>query len=115
LPDSIKIDLIDVDSNAEPSINSTFRGISIDSSFDDENAPDSIRFNDDGDSNEIDESNLQFEKQYDSRTSTEHGIKIDSTFENENACDLIRFNDDGDSNEIDERTLQSEKEPGPRI
>jgi hypothetical protein len=38
---------------------STWHGIEIDSSFDDENAYDSIRFNDDGDSKEIDESDLQ--------------------------------------------------------
>jgi hypothetical protein len=59
LPDSIKIDLIDVEVNAEPSINSTFRGITIDSSFESENTYDSIRFNCAGDSNEIDESGLQ--------------------------------------------------------
>jgi hypothetical protein len=41
---------------AEPAINSTFRGISIDSRFEPENANDSIRFTDEGDSNEIDES-----------------------------------------------------------
>jgi hypothetical protein len=70
LPDSIKTDLIDVDSNAEPSTNSTFRGITIDSRFDGENAHDSIRFNDDGDSNEIDESDSQHEKHDDPRIST---------------------------------------------
>jgi hypothetical protein len=48
-----------VDSKAEPSINCTFRGIIIDSSFEHENAFDSICFNDDGDSNKIDESEKQ--------------------------------------------------------
>jgi hypothetical protein len=81
---------------------STEHGIKIDSSFDDENAYDPIRFNDDGDSNEIDESDSHFAKQDDPRISTSRGIKIDSTFEPENANESIRFNDDGDSNEIDE-------------
>jgi hypothetical protein len=44
--------------NEELSINSTVRGITIDARFEDKNAFDSIRFNDDGDSNEIDESDL---------------------------------------------------------
>jgi hypothetical protein len=108
LPDSIKTDLIDVDLNAEPSTNSTFLGITIDSSFDDENAYDSIRFNDDGDSNEIDESDLQYEKHSDPRISTEHGITIDSSFDDENAFHSIRFNDDGDSNEIESNEDRSE-------
>jgi hypothetical protein len=67
-----------------------------------EKADEQICFNDDGDSNEIDESELQFQKHDDPRISTEHGIKIDSSFDNENTYDSIRFNDDGDSNEIDE-------------
>jgi hypothetical protein len=44
---------------------------------DNENASDSIRFNDDGDSNEIDESDLQELKHADPRISTFRGIKID--------------------------------------
>jgi hypothetical protein len=71
-----------------------------------ENANEQICFNDDGDSNEIDESDLQYEKHDDRRTSTEHGIKIDSSPEPENAFHPIRCNDDGDSNEIDESDLQ---------
>jgi hypothetical protein len=55
---------------AEPLMNSTFRGITIDSSSEYENAFDSIRFNDDGDSNEIDESDSQFAKQNDPKIST---------------------------------------------
>jgi hypothetical protein len=70
LPDSIKTFPIGVNVNAEPSINSTLRGITIDPSFEYENASDSIRFNDDGDSNETDESDLQFRKHNDSRIST---------------------------------------------
>jgi hypothetical protein len=56
---------------------STEHGIKIDSSFEDKNAYDSIRFNDDGDSNEIDESELQDLKHDDPRISTENGIIID--------------------------------------
>jgi hypothetical protein len=70
LSDSIKTDCIDVAANAEGAIHSTFCGIMIDSCFEDENAFDSIRFNDDGDSNEIDESDSQFEKLLDPRIST---------------------------------------------
>jgi hypothetical protein len=64
-----------IDSNgakmrARPSTNSTYRGITIDSSFEDENANGPIRFSDEGDSNEIDESDLQNEKHDDPRIST---------------------------------------------
>jgi hypothetical protein len=45
-------------------------GIKIDLRFENENAFDSIRFNDDADSNEIDESDLQYEKHDDPRIST---------------------------------------------
>jgi hypothetical protein len=44
---------------------------------DDENALDSIRFNREFDSNEIDESDLQSAKHDDPRISTLHGISID--------------------------------------
>jgi hypothetical protein len=103
--------------NAESWINSTHRGITIDRNDDDneENACDSIRFNDDGDSNEIDESNLQSLKHDDLGISIEHGIKIDLRFESENACPSIRFNDDGDSNEIDESDLHFEKHDEQKI
>jgi hypothetical protein len=49
---------------------STEDGIKIDSRLEFENAYDSIRFNDDGDSNEIDESDLQFSKHEHPRIST---------------------------------------------
>jgi hypothetical protein len=55
---------------ASPATNSTFRGITIASRFEHLNASDSIRFNDDGDSNEMDESDGQFEKHDDSRIAT---------------------------------------------
>jgi hypothetical protein len=48
---------------------STFRGIMIDSSDDDENDDDSIRFNCEFDSNVIDENELQFEKLFEPRIS----------------------------------------------
>jgi hypothetical protein len=74
LPSSTKTDFNGVPAKAEPSTNSTFRGIKIDSKFESENAHDSIRFNDDGDSNEMDESNLQSERQHDPRILTKFGI-----------------------------------------
>jgi hypothetical protein len=60
----------------DPTI-STFFGIKIDSSDDDENADDSIRVKCEFDSNVIDESDSQDEKQYDLIISTFLGIKID--------------------------------------
>jgi hypothetical protein len=83
-----------------------------------EKASERICFNDEGDSNEIDESESQNEKHDDPRISTEHGIKIDSNFDDENADDSIRFNDDGDSNEndeSDESDVQDAKHDDPRI
>jgi hypothetical protein len=56
---------------------STFFGIKIDSSDEDENVSDSIRVNREFDSNVIDESDSQHEKQVDPRISTFFGIKID--------------------------------------
>jgi hypothetical protein len=56
---------------------STFRGIMIDWSDDDENADDSIRVNRESDSNEIDESESQNEKHDEQRISTFRGIMID--------------------------------------
>jgi hypothetical protein len=76
-PDSIEIDGNVTPINAEPSMNSTFRGITIDSSDEYENASDSIRVKCEFDSNVIDQSDLQFEKHLDSRISTFLGITID--------------------------------------
>jgi hypothetical protein len=56
---------------------STFLGIKIDWSDDDENVSDAIRVKCEFDSNVIDESDLQFEKHFDPRISTLFGIKID--------------------------------------
>jgi hypothetical protein len=66
----------------------------------DANAFDIIRFNWDGHSNKIDESDSQSAKQDRPRISTLLGIKIDSS--DENASDSIRVNREGNSNEIDE-------------
>jgi hypothetical protein len=68
--------------NAEPSINWTFRGITIDESDEFENASDSIRVNRESDSIVIDESDRQFEKHFEQRISTFRGITIDGSDEN---------------------------------
>jgi hypothetical protein len=78
---------------------STFRGIMIDSSDDDENADDSIRVNRESDSNEIDKSDSQPEKHFEQRISTLRGIMIDSSDDDKNADDSIRVNLDSNSNE----------------
>jgi hypothetical protein len=49
----------------------------------------------------IDESELQYEKHFDSRISTFLGIKIDSSDEDENAADSIRVKCEFDSSTID--------------
>jgi hypothetical protein len=77
------------------------RGIKIVRSDDSENALDSIRVNCEFDSNVIDESDLQFEKQLDPRISTFLGIKIDSNDDLENASDSIRVKCESDSHKID--------------
>jgi hypothetical protein len=48
----------------------------------------------------IDESDLQFEKQFDPRISTFLGIKIDLSDEDENANDSIRVNREFDSKKM---------------
>jgi hypothetical protein len=62
-------------------MNRTFRGITIDWSDDFENANDSIRVNCEFDSNMIDETDLQYEQQYEPRISTFLPISIDDDFE----------------------------------
>jgi hypothetical protein len=62
---------------AEPPMNRTFRGISVDWSDESANADDSIRVNREFDSNEIDANDSQYEKQDEQRISTLRGIKID--------------------------------------
>jgi hypothetical protein len=76
-PLSILIDDRFTEQKAEPSMNRTVRGITIDRSDESENANDSIRVNREFDSNEIDESDLQFEKHFEQRISTLDGITID--------------------------------------
>jgi hypothetical protein len=83
-------------------MNSTFDGIKIDLSDEFMNTPDSIRVNREGNSNEIDENDLQNEKQFEQRISTLHGIKIDGSDEPENTSDSICVNREGDSNETEE-------------
>jgi hypothetical protein len=61
-PFIIEIEIFDMFANAEPSINSTSRGIVIDLREGSRNAPDSIRLNCESFSNEIDESELHDEK-----------------------------------------------------
>jgi hypothetical protein len=67
LPSSIFIDFIFTPQNAEPSINWTFRGITIDESDDLENACDSIRVKHGSDSNVIDKIESQYEKHSEQR------------------------------------------------
>jgi hypothetical protein len=71
------MDVMTTQLNADPSIDRTFRGIMIDRSDDLENADDSIRVIRDSDSNEIDESDSQYEKHDEQRSSTFRGIMID--------------------------------------
>jgi hypothetical protein len=65
--DSIEIAILETSANAEPSTNTTFRGIVIDLREEPVNAFDSMHVNSESVSNEIDESELQSEKQYEER------------------------------------------------
>jgi hypothetical protein len=80
-----------------------------------ENANDSIRVNREGDSNEIDESDVHFEKHSGPRTSTLLGIKIDWSDEPANAHDSIRINREGGPNESEESELQLTKHFDPTL
>jgi hypothetical protein len=86
---------------ASNAINKIVEGMII-AGFSPSNARDSIRFNCEEESNEIDESDSHFEKHDEPRISTRRGIKIDSSTEFENAYDSIRVNREFDSNESDE-------------
>jgi hypothetical protein len=99
---------------ASKATNRIVKGI-LTSALTDANAPDTIRFNFEGHSNKIDESDAQSEKHFDPRISTLLGIKIDLSDDNENADDSIRFNCEFDSNVIDESERQFEKHFDPRI
>jgi hypothetical protein len=114
-PDSIESEKFSRFENAEPSMNVTFRGITIDCNDDPQNASDSMRFNCDSDSNEIDESDLHSEKHDIPSTSTFRGMTIDCNEDNEHAKDSIRVNCEFDSNEIDESDLQLKKHFETRI
>jgi hypothetical protein len=66
-----------------------------------------MRVNSESRSNEIDESELQDEKQEEQRIWTWWGIVIDLREEHEwNAFDSMRVNSESRSNEIDESDLQ---------
>jgi hypothetical protein len=80
---------------------STLRGITIDSSTENENASDSIRLKCDGNSNKTDENNSHSRKQDEQRTSTLHGIIIDRRVEDEKAKDSIRVSLESHSKEIE--------------
>jgi predicted GTPase len=64
-------------SNASYGINNIVEGIKIYRRDEDKNAFESIRVNREFDSNVIDKSDLQYEKQLEQRISTFLGIKID--------------------------------------
>jgi hypothetical protein len=61
-PASIEIENGETFENAEPSIKSISRGILIDLKAENENASDSMRFSRESFSNEVDESDRQFER-----------------------------------------------------
>jgi hypothetical protein len=109
------IDEKSTSSNAEPSINRTPRGITIDRSAACENASASIRMNREFDSNETDSSVGHQEKHPEPRISQLRGIKIDQIEEYENALDSIRLNREFDSNETDLSDRHQEKHPEQRI
>jgi hypothetical protein len=75
----------------------------------------SIRVKREFDSNEIDESDLQYAKHWNPRISTFLRIKIDWSDDSRNASDSIRVKCEFDSNVIDENDWQSEKHFDPRI
>jgi hypothetical protein len=79
------------------------------------NAVDSMRFSCESFSNEIDESDSQFEKQNEQRISTHRRIVIDLRPEEKNAFDSMRFSRESFSNEIDESDMQYEKHNEQRI
>jgi hypothetical protein len=67
-------------------------------------------------SNEIDESDLQCEKQNEERNCTWREIVIELIDkQGENAFDSMRVNSESVSNEIDERERQKEKHDEPRL
>jgi hypothetical protein len=101
--------------NASESMNEIIGGMAIHVRSGASQACHSIRVNRESDSNEIDESDPQYEKHDEQRIPTVRGIMIDRSDEDENADDSIRVNRESDSNEIDESELQSEKHSEQRI
>jgi hypothetical protein len=87
--------------NAEPSIDRTEAGISIERRAEQANALDSMCVSREFDSNESDESDLQDAKHDEPRISTFFAITIDRSDECENASDSIRINREFDSNETE--------------
>ena len=75
--DSIEIAILETPAKVEPSTNSTFWGIVIDLREESVNAFDSMRVNSEFVSNEIDESDLQYEKHFEQIIWTWRGIVID--------------------------------------
>jgi hypothetical protein len=67
LSEAIKIEICETFENAESAINRTFPGIVIDLREEEEKAFDSMRINSELVSNEIDESDLQYEKHSEQR------------------------------------------------
>jgi hypothetical protein len=70
-------------------MNKTFRGTTLDWSDENENVSNSIRANREFDSNVIDGSESQCEKDFDPKTSRLRGHKIDWSDDSSNACDSI--------------------------
>jgi hypothetical protein len=63
----------------------------------------------------IDESDSDFEKHHERRSSTLRGITIDRSDEDENSLDSIPVNLESDSNVIDESDSQIEKHDESKI
>jgi hypothetical protein len=77
-------------------------GITIDRNEVKEKTLDSIRFNYEFDSNEIEESDRHDEKHFEPRVSIRTGITIDCNGQSENVSDSIILNCEFDSNKIEE-------------
>jgi hypothetical protein len=90
--------------NATPAMNTTLSGSKTKLTRVPAKTADSIR-DTDVESNQIDESDLQFAKHDEQRTSTLRGIVIDLRAESENVSDSIRRSRQSFSNEINESKL----------
>jgi hypothetical protein len=74
-----------------------------------------MRFSCESCSNEIDNSEVQYEKDDEQRMSTLRGIVIDLRAQQENADDSMRVSRESFSNEIDESDLQFERHDEQRM